>query len=189
MSNYIIGAFIGIMIYSLILTITILYKDNSSYFSVDTLDIIIAGPFAWFFLFVCSFVLRPIYTLFFKNRKNDKKYEYKNKNKKYIKRIVKKIVKNYANKKYHKDYFKLDKWLDDYDGDYEGYESLVVKKARNEWLNKKFILLMKYQKDETLEELKKYFMLVTEDVMKKDKCNEYYIKKYKDKELYKLKED
>lgn len=185
MSNYIIGALIGIMIYSFILTIVTLYKDNSGYFIVSTLDIIMAGPFGWFLLFIINFILRPIYCLIFKEK--NKEYKHKNKSQSCIKRVVKNIVKNYSKKKYHNDYFNLNEWFDDYYGDYKGYESLVVKKARNEWLNNKFIMLMKYQKEETLEELKKYFIVVNETIMKNDKCDEYYIKKYKDKGLYKLK--
>lgn len=38
--NLLIGIFIGIIVYSFILTIVMLYKDNSSYVVVETLDVI-----------------------------------------------------------------------------------------------------------------------------------------------------
>ena len=42
---------ITILIYSLILTIVTLYKDNSSYYMIGTIDIIIAGPCMLDFMF------------------------------------------------------------------------------------------------------------------------------------------
>ena len=191
MNHYIIGALIGIFIYSLILTIITIYKDNSGYFSVDTVDVIVAGPCSWLILLFGLIIIRPIYKLV-KDKKKEKgtetkEKEYKKKSSKYIQRVVKRIIKNYSTKKYHNDYFKLDKWFDDSWGNYSGYESLLVKKARNEWLNEHFLTLMYMQKEETIEELKKYMDKVTEEVMTEDKCNKFYIKKYKDEGLYKLK--
>ena len=57
------------------------------------------------------------------------------KSKKYIQKVVKKVVNNYANKKYHNDYFDLERYLDAYDNTYCGYGSLLVKKAKNEWVH------------------------------------------------------
>ena len=42
------GIVIGILIYSAILNIFLIYKDNSSYsFGVDALDVIFGGPVCW----------------------------------------------------------------------------------------------------------------------------------------------
>ena len=183
MEKYIIGAILGIMIYSLILTIIAFYKDNSSYFMLEPLDIVAAGPCMWI-IYLVILILRPIAQLF---KNPDKKRIYKNKNDKYIAKITKRIVNNYRNKKYHNDYFKLDNYSDDYSGNFSGYESLLVKKPKNEWLNKKFISLMQHQKEQTIKHLLPYFVLLTKDMMIKDNCDEYYIKKFHDYGLYKLK--
>ena len=50
---------ITILVYSLILTIVTLYKDNSGYYMVETIDIIIAGPVCWV-LCLILFLIKPI---------------------------------------------------------------------------------------------------------------------------------
>ena len=39
------GIIIGILIYSFIITIADIYKDSSSYFQMDEIDAVLAGPF------------------------------------------------------------------------------------------------------------------------------------------------
>ena len=75
---------------------------------------------------------------------------------------------------------------DDY-GYWYGWDRLLTKKARFEHLNDKFSNLMySNQKDETIEELKKYFDKVTREMMIADGCDEYCIEQYKNMEVYKL---
>jgi hypothetical protein len=180
------GIIIGILIYSLILTVVMLYKDNSGYFMVEMIDIIVAGPVAWVLSLIGYVIIKPLCKIYKKN-KGDKKKEYKNKDSKYISRVVKKIVRNYADKKNHNDYFHFCYMRgSDYD-EYTGWYDLLVKRPRYERLNKKFKRLMTYQKEETVSELVKYFDVVTEDMMRQDDCNEYYIEEYKDRGLYRLK--
>ena len=44
MNAFLIGALIAILVYSLILTISVIYKDNSGYFILSDLDVVLAGP-------------------------------------------------------------------------------------------------------------------------------------------------
>lgn len=160
MPEYVAGALLAVAIYSLILTVVLLYKDNSGYFMVKALDVIISGPVAWLLILIMGVIVRPIYAAMRKNHicaKEKKQKPYKKKGQRYISRVVGKVVKNYSKKKYHNDYFDFTN-SSYYDCDFKGYEGLLVKKARNEWLNKRFVNLMWNQKDETVEELKKYFL-------------------------------
>lgn len=175
------GIIIGMLVYSLILTIVLLYEDNSSYFDVETLDIIVAGPFAWLLMLVFA-IIRVFYKKFHK----EKKREYKQKDAKYIQKVVKKIVNNYKNSSYSSDYIDFNKSQDFGGSGVEGYYAIVVSHWLNEKLNKRFYSLMNHQKEETVEELMKYFHRVTEDEMKKDDCDSYFISIQKTKEFYKL---
>lgn len=69
---------ITILIYSLILTIITLYKDSSSYYIVETIDIIIAGPVCWIVCLIL-FLIKPIVKPLMKKRKV-KPYSPKSKN-------------------------------------------------------------------------------------------------------------
>ena len=184
MTNYIIGICIGITIYSLILTLAILYKNHSSYFIVETIDVILAGPIAWCLCVIGQVIIAPLSHMFH----NKKRKPYNHKNKKYIAKVVQKIVQQYKNKLYHDDYFDFSRMMNDPYGDFAGWETLLIKKAKNENLNRKFCKLMHHQQEETIKELYKYFEVVTEDMMKQDNCDEFYISKYKNKELYRLRE-
>ena len=181
--EYIYGIIIGIIIYSLLLTVFTVYKDNSSYFIVHTSDVIMAGPVAWIFILLINVLIGPVYRMF---HKEAKKRPSKRKNALYISKIVKKVVKNYSNKSYCGDYFDFNKMTSDGYGEYEGYLDLLVKKPKNERLNNKFSALMRNQKEETVAELMNYFTKVTESIMRKHDCNEWYIEQYKNKNLYVL---
>lgn len=177
------GIIIGMLIYSLILTIVLVYEDNSSYFTIESLDIIVAGPFAWILMIVLG-VIRIFCKKFHKT--NTKEKEYKKKDIKYIQKIVKKIVRNYKNSSYSEDYIDFNKSQDFEGSGVEGYSTIICSHWLNEHLNKNFRTLMIFQKEETIEELKKYFHQVTEDEMKKDDCTDYFISLWKTRECYKL---
>lgn len=183
--NIFIGFLIGILLYSFILTIVIVYKDISSYFSLEIIDIIIAGPIAWILVLIMYFIIQPLYKLYNKNNTKTPP-KYKKKNKKYIDKVVKKIVKNYSNKKYHNDYFDFTHILGSDYNEYSGWEDLLVKKPKYERLNNKFKKLMYHQETDTIAVLITYFDLVTEEIMNQDNCDTYYIAQYKNKNLYKL---
>ena len=182
MNTFLMGALIAVLIYSVILTISAIYKNNSSYFILSDLDIVLAGPVCWILILLIRVLIRPLFSLFPSRIKKRKL-----KNKKYIKKIVKKIVNNYKDKKYHGDYFDFNFCFGDEYGDFAGYEDLLVKKPQYEWLNNRFYSLMQCQRKEVLEELFLYFEPVTENRMMQDKRSEWYISDHKDKELYCLK--
>jgi hypothetical protein len=180
------GIIIGVLVYSLILTIVFLYKDNSSYFAPDDLDAVLAGPVLWLYLLFLLIVIKPIYQVFFKNKKK-KEVPYKPESDRYIQKIVKKVVHNYLR---HRDYlyyfdFAYYRMPSDYYNIYYGYDDLLVKSPRYERLNSKFIFLMfNEDKDRTIKELKKYFVRVDENFMRKNGDSEWVIMDSKDKELY-----
>lgn len=65
---------ITILVYSLILTIVDIIKDNSGYsVGLDAMDLIVAGPIMWVMLLVINVIGKPIYNKFFKNREKKKK--------------------------------------------------------------------------------------------------------------------
>ena len=99
MGSYLVGILIGMLIYSFILTLVTIYKDNSSYFMVGDLDVIVAGPLMWVILIIGYLFVRPFYTLIKEKNKNKKSKVYKQKSKKYIQKVVKKVVNNYAKSK------------------------------------------------------------------------------------------
>ncbi len=147
---------ITILIYSLILTIVTLYKDASGYYTADDIDIITAGPVCWVVALIFV-VLKP----FLKNRTGKKK-EYKLKSSKYIQKTVKKIVtvyrKNLQKRGYEPDYIDFSIHSGEFNvNDIEGWDVLMVKSPIYESLNNRFERLMWHQKEETVEELKKYF--------------------------------
>lgn len=75
------GIIIGLLIYSFINTVIVIYKDCSSYFIVEALDFIVAGPFLWIIMFFIK-----IFNINFEKQLNKNP---KPKNKAKIKRIVK----------------------------------------------------------------------------------------------------
>lgn len=75
------GIIIGLLIYSFINTIVVIYKDCSRYFIVEALDCIVAGPFLWIIMFFIK-----IFNINFEKQLNKNP---KPKNKAKIKRIVK----------------------------------------------------------------------------------------------------
>lgn len=179
------GFLIGVFIYSFILTIVLLYKDNSSYYDIETIDLIVSGPITWVLLLI-FYIIRSILKLIPKKEKPKKPY--KKKDKKYITKVVKKIVKIYRTKKNHNDYISFDVCLEwDFNYSYNGWGFLMVKKPINERINNKFKTLMYKQKEETIEELKKYFIKLNKEIMIEDDCAEWYIQEYCNKDLYKLK--
>lgn len=172
---------ITILVYSFVLTVFNLYKDSSSYFMVDTIDFIFAGPFGWL-LCLCVPVLRKIIKTIPKKEKVRKVRDQK-----YIAKVVKKIIKQYKKKEYTDDYFDFSFREGRYSvNDVEGWNELMRSKPSNERLNNKFTSLMLYQKDETIAELKKYCEIMNEEKMKKDNCDDYFISIYKEKGLLKV---
>ncbi len=162
---------ITISIYSLILTIATLYKDQSGYYMVDDLDIILAGPVCWALMLLLAFMKLLGIKLKFKDRK------YVKKNRGYIAKVVKKVIKNYLKHSHHdyNDYidFTMMHCRTDNVNDVEGWDILLIKKARYEGLNRKFERLMFNQKEDTIEELKKYAIQVTKEIMEKDNLSKY----------------
>lgn len=147
---------ITILIYSLILTIVTLYKDASGYYRADDIDIVTAGPICWVIALIIL-VLKP----FLKSRTRKKK-EYKLKSSKYIQKTVKKIItiyrKNLQKRRYEPDYIDFSMYRGEFNvNDVEGWDVLMIKQARYEFINNRFERLMWHQKEETVEELKKYF--------------------------------
>ena len=175
MNAFLIGALIAILVYSLILTISVIYKDNSGYFILSDLDVVLAGPICWILIILIRVIIRPIFSLFPKKEKKRKP-----KSEKFIKKNVKKIVNNYKSKKYHKEYFDFSVRSG---SDFGGYGDLLVKHPRYEWLNKRFCSLMQEQKAEVLKELLLYFEPVTEARMIKDGYSEWYISDYMKKKI------
>lgn len=185
------GILIGILIYSFILTMVALYRDNSRYshFTIEKTDAIMIGPICWLLVLFCVIIK----ILFGKKIEaySDKKQRrpYVPKTKKYIQKTVKKIISIYKKSK-EKNYF--DFKLIGSEFDYyiiKGWKDLLVKKTRNERINNKFSKLMYHQDNDTIEELKNYFDIVTIEEMKEMDC--YEIDRYIEKNLpiYKIKEN
>lgn len=90
----ILGILIGIISYSLILTIINIYKDHSRYFELTMLDIIMSGPVTWIYFF-CSFLFEFL-ILWLKRlgilKKKEHSFSYKKKIKEWILRECKKIL-------------------------------------------------------------------------------------------------
>ena len=155
-----LSVIVTILIYSLILTIVTLYKDSSGYYRADDIDIVTAGPVCWVLVLILV-LLKP----FFKNRKKKEK-QYKPRSSKYVEKTVKRIVTIY--KKHLRgdetDLVDFSRYRGDYDfSDAYGWDVLMIKKARYEFINKRFERLMWYQKEETVKELKRYFDEVRDD--------------------------
>lgn len=164
---------ITILIYSLILTIVTLYKDSSSYYIVETIDIIIAGPVCWIICLIL-FLIKPIAKPIMKNRKTK---PYSPKSKKYIERIVSKVVKNYRKHSNYDELFDFSFRHGEFNcNDIEGWGRLLVNRPLYEQLNRKFEHLMYNQKDDTLAELTKYFDVVTREMLEATgDYNQYFI--------------
>lgn len=180
------GFILGIFIYSLILTIVTLYKDNSEYFSVEDLDIIVAGPVAWILILFFILIKKVLKTVNY----TPKKKQRKERDLKYITKVVRKIVKNYSKKKYHSDFFDFNMCFGVFNcNDIEGWKKLEVLRARNERINKKFDDLMHKQHDETVLELKKYFVKVNENTMRAMGYSDYWIEHHKYDDIYIIKSE
>ena len=164
---------IAILIYSLILTIVTLYKDNSGYYMVETLDIIIAGPVCWV-LCLILFLIKPIVKPLMKKRKVK---PYSPKSKKYIERIIHKVIKNYKKHSRYDELFDFSFRQGEFNcNDIEGWGRLLVNRPIHERLNRKFERLMYNQKDDTLAELTKYFDVVTREMLEAaGDYNQYFI--------------
>ena len=163
---------ITILIYSLILTIATAYKDNSSYYIVETIDIIIAGPVCWITCLVLI-LIRPIIRPLIQNHESK---PYKVKSTKYIKRIVSKVVKKYRKQSRYDELFDFSFKNGEFNcNDIEGWGRLLVSDPINEGLNRKFERLMYNQKDDTLAELTKYFDVVTREMLEAEEYKQYFI--------------
>lgn len=161
-----------ILIYSLILTIVTIYKDNSSYYIVDIIDIIVAGPVCWI-LCLLFYLIKPIIKPIVEKHKNT---PYKVKSKKYIEHITNKVIKNYKKYSNYDELFDFSFRQGEFNcNDIEGWGRLLVNKPINERLNHKFESLMYHQKDDTLVELLKYFDVVTREMLEAGDYNPYFI--------------
>lgn len=173
------GIFIGIFIYSFINTIFIIYKDKSTYFIVENIDIIIAGPICWLFLLIFNIIAKFIAI-------PDK--EYKTKNSDYISKITKKIVKIYKkNNNTDEDIFYFQQSLYDSDWNICGWQNLLVPNYKYEHINNKFKDLMYYQSEQVISELKKYFIALTNDYFDRNWRINPYKSKYEKNTLYSIK--
>ena len=163
---------ITILIYSLILTVATLYQDNSSYYMVETLDIIIAGPVCWI-LCLILYLIKPISKPIIEKHENT---PYKVKSKKYIEQVVSKVVKNYIKHSSYDELFDFSFRQGEFNcNDIEGWGRLLVNRPIHERLNRKFERLMYNQKDDTLSELIKYFDVVTREMLENGDYNQYFI--------------
>lgn len=154
------GIIIGLLIYSFINTAIVIYKDCSSYFIVEALDYIVAGPFLWIIM-----LLVKIFSINFERLLNKNP---KPKSKAKIKRIVKRTYKHFT--KYCDKYSKFRPYIDfqrkfiydNYCG-IEGYNFFLIKKPIYELLNKDFEYIIKYQYYETIPFLQEYFRPLNEE--------------------------
>lgn len=170
------GIVIGVLIYSTILTIFLIYKDNSGYFMVDTLDVILGGPVCWTVVIVIrfiGFIFKAFHIKF-------KKKEYKLKSEAEIRKIVSKIVSIYKkNRNIERtgyDIFCFTK-RQDYEGNgIDGWDRLMVKKPRYEHINEKFERIMWKQEDEALPVLRELSSPVTSEFLKEQGYEEYFIR-------------
>ena len=180
---------ITIFIISLINTILCIYKDQSSYsFGVEWTDVIMGGICTWILLLLFRIFNKPLNYLYEKYESNKKKKIYSEKKiEKICYKIIKNIKKDKRNKYKLEDYYDLNSFSGDYYNDYQGLDDLVIKKSIYEHLNNKFYHCIHLQKEQTIKILEKYFIPVTKEKMNQDNWDEYYIKKYKDKGLVKIK--
>lgn len=159
-----------VLAYSLILTIICCYKDASSYSAgIEPIDMVVAGPVMWLLLLVLNIPVPKKIVARVQNRK------YKPKNGAYIAKIVRKVMESNKGRWQKDDCFNFDCWSSDEYGDYYGLYDITRKKRQYERLNKKFESLLYNQKDETVEELKKYFDPMTPDYMRENGASEWEI--------------
>lgn len=180
-------AVITVFIYSFIVTLLNIYKDTSSYSNgMEWMDIISGGPVTWAVIIFVRVFHKPITAIVKKFSSRPKKV--KTYSTKQIEKIVEKIIRNAQKTGSRKNvYYDLTRYFGGYDGDYEGWEYLIVKKEKYQFINKKFSRCMSNQTDETLEILKRYFIPATKEVMIADNCNEWYIEQYGNCGLMKMK--
>lgn len=185
---------ITVLTYSTIITAVQLYKDSSSYsFGPDTIDIVISGPVMWVVLFVGNFIVCPLHKIISKHCKQTKK-TVKLYSEKKAKRIVAKIIKVYKketakNPYWCEDCFVMQRhYFDCYGNDgIDGLEKLPIKKARYEYLNKKYFHLLYNQFDLLLEIIQPYFERWTEADYIENEFDEYWIERHKNDELWRVK--
>lgn len=176
------GIVIGVLVYSAILTVFLIYKDNSAYsFGIDTLDVIFGGPVCWTVLIgvrLISFVFEVFHIEF-----EEKKYKPKNEVK--IRKIVSKIIsiykKNRNVEKYGHDFFCLAKYKDYDNCEIGGWTNLMIEKPRYEYINNKFISIMLHQKDDVIPILRELTSPVTSEFLKEQGYSEYFIDEIEDK--------
>lgn len=155
------GIIIGLLIYSFINTVIVIYKDCSSYFIVEALDCIVAGPFLWIIMFLVK-----TFNINFEKILNKKP---KPKSKAKIKRIVKRTYKHFA-KYWDNKHSKFRPYIDfqrsfiyDNHCGIEGYNSFLIKKPMYESLNRDFEYIIKHQYYETIPFLEEYFRPLNEE--------------------------
>ena len=155
------GFLLGIVLYSLLLTVFVFYKDNSGYFIVNELDVILAGPVAWL-ICLLLFLFSPVIKKFFSSRVKKPKVFSKSK----IKKTVKKVMFYYQKSAAHysdPDYFDLSSHSGHFYGMISGWDDLLIKNWKRDELNKQFTSMMWNQKEEVMEELLPYFRTLSDE--------------------------
>lgn len=174
---------ITILIYSLILTIVTIYKDNSGYYEIGVADIIVAGPICWIMLLVL-FIIKPIIKPLMKNHKSK---SYSPKSEKYIKCVVSKIIKNYKKHRNYTEYFDFSFRQGQFNvNDVEGWGRLIINRSYYGGLTKKYERLMFNQKEDVLPILLAYFNAFTKDDINNDTPYEVKQSLYNNKLIYVL---
>ncbi len=180
----ILGILIGICIYSLILTIVTLYRDHSSYFFTYDSDVLLAGPVMWLYLFIGVLFYLPYLFLKKKGIIKDREKKQRIYSPGKMKKIIQKVIQVYQKdmeKRTYMDYFDFSmhsKW--DVNGIVEGWDELLIKKPKQERLNRQFEYLMWHQKEETLKMLMDYFHLLSKEELLKELGDWYSIDYLKD---------
>ena len=175
---------ITVLIYSLILTVTNLYKDSSGYYIIGILDIITAGPVCWLLVLIC-FSLKPIFKK--NSHKKDRKLSantYKKKSEKYIEKVVNKIIKIYKKRQKYSECFDFTYMHSAetyYDDGINGWADLLFTKEQYEIINRKFENLMFHQKEDTLLYLTRHCRRLTREEI--DKFDKYHVIN-KDRTIY-----
>ena len=192
-------AIITICVYSLILAVVSIYKDESSHsFGIEPIDIVVGGPVTWLLFALIFCIYNPIYKKYSAYRKKHPKSAtpYRPYTPKQISKIVEKAMK--ASRKsceyYRADYrdfvFTFDKeFVHKMDCD-EIYDlrDLPYQVSQYKKLTKKYNQILLHQREELITAILPYFEPWTVEEYNKLEFSPYWIKTYKDTPLWRLKE-
>lgn len=161
------GILIGFLIYSFILTCVLLYKEQSSYFIIEWIDVIASGIFAWIiFLFfeILKLFIKKFNIEMKRREKQHRPISYAK-----AKKIIFKAIRIY--KKYCPDgeenIFIADKtpyrYQDFYRKDIVNLKELKMNRARYEHFNRKADRLFRNQYDLAVEIIEDIGILLTDE--------------------------